>query len=492
MVASTRGQEDREVIMIHRGRALRGLAVVFAFTWVFVSSGFGQPPSSADMRALQAEALQILQGLIRIDTSNPPGRETEAAKYLQTVLAKEGIEAQIFESAPGRGNLIARIKGAGAKRPLLLLGHTDVVGVEREHWTFDPFAAEVRNGRIYGRGVADMKALVAAEAALMVWIKRFKLPLTRDLIFLAVADEESTGKFGIQFMIENHWALFGDAEYSFNEGGRGRPVLRDGKVQLVGVQTTEKRPYNLHLIAHGRSGHASMEMPDNAIYALAEALQKLKTYEPPVRLNATTRRNLELTARLNGTTLAALLRRGAKRGADADGEGEAPEAGAEMGLYATLHDTISPTILQGGFRSNVIPATAEVNLNCRLLPDTAVEAFVAQLKQVINNPSIEIKYRPESRPAGASPYDTEAFRAIQRVVHKMYGPDVPLAPTMGTGATDSAFLRAQGMISYGIAPYPDDHPSHAHGNDESLGLEAFYSGVRFLHDVVAALGQSTP
>src|SRR5213593_1079334 len=228
------------------------------------------------------EAARILSGMVRIDTSNPPGNETRAAEYIKALLAREGIEASIYERDPGRGNLVARLRGSGAKRPLLLMGHTDVVGVEREKWTVDPFAGLVKDGHVYGRGASDDKGMTSACLEVFLLLHRLKVPLERDVIFLAEAGEEGTSQTGIDFMVEQHWDKI-ECEFALNEGGS--IYARDGRVRYVGVATTEKVPRGIRLVARGSSGHGSVPRPDNAITHLAAAVAKLGTFQMPMRLN---------------------------------------------------------------------------------------------------------------------------------------------------------------------------------------------------------------
>ncbi len=443
-------------------------------------------PRPIDWPKVQEEAVVILQNLVRLDTSNPPGHEIIAANQLKKIFDEAGVESSVYESTPGRGNIVARLKGDGSKRPVLLLGHLDVVGVERDHWTMDPFGGEIKGGRLYGRGAADMKGLVAAEVMTLLLAKRSGLPLHRDLIFAGVADEESSSEDGIQFLIRKHWPEI-EAEFSFNEGGRIEPLARTGKVEWVGIQTTEKRPYNLRLRARGTSAHASLETPDSPIYTLARALVRLSQYEPPLKLNETTRKYVDEIGKLER------LPENWYENSHKVKPGEWPNAGHDrtsqnLGLYSMLHDTISPTLLAGGYRTNVIPAEAEVNLNCRLLPDTDVVTFAGTLKQVIHEEQIEIQYPPDSRPlTPPTPFATTAFKAYERVVKDTYGDTVPLIPIMSTGATDSSFLRARGMVSYGIDPFIEDRPSNAHGNDESISIKGFHDGVTFLYQVIEQL-----
>jgi len=439
--------------------------------------------SNIDWNQAREETITHLRNLIKFDTTNPPGNETAAANYLKKVLNEAGIEAEVLESAPGRGNLVARIRGNGTKRPILLFSHLDVVGVEREQWTVDPFAGVIKDGFLYGRGAADNKGLAAAELEVMLLLARSKVKLSRDVIFCSVADEESDAEAGAQWMLANHFDKI-DAEFAFNEGGR--IVIKDDKVQFVGLQTTEKRPYNLCLIADGTSAHASVPRPDNALFALAAAIEEIRQYEPPVRLNETTRKFFQEIARLESAPHSFYL---SHIEDPTIGPLCAKKVAEDLSFNAVMRDTISPTILRAGIRSNVIPATAEANLNCRLLPDTDIEAFVAEIKRVIDNDKIRIVYNKSSRPrAPVSSHETDAFKTAARVVETFY-PGVPTIPIMGTGATDSAFLRERGIQSYGISPFPERQSSHAHGNDERLSIEGIGRGVQLLYNIVVELAK---
>src|SRR5215472_6461384 len=250
-----------------------------------LSAGPAIGQSKPDFDAARDEAVRFLSGLVKIDTSNPPGNETRAAEYIKGVLAGEGISAQIYESAPGRGNLVARLKGNGKKKPLLLMGHLDVVGVERDKWTVDPFAAVVKEGYLYGRGAIDDKSMDAANLEVFVLLHRLKVPLDRDVILLAEAGEEGTTQFGIDFMVQNHWDEIA-CEYALNEGGE--IPEESGKAQYVAVSTTQKVPRGFSLVAHGTSGHGSVPRLDNAIAHLASGVDKTSRWEAPLRLNETT------------------------------------------------------------------------------------------------------------------------------------------------------------------------------------------------------------
>src|SRR5215475_6877435 len=265
------------------------------FALVLIFTGLLPAQSTPDFTAAQAEAVKFLGELVKIDTSNPPGNESRAAEYIKSVLAAQGIPAHIYESAPGRGNVVARLKGNGKKKPLLLMGHLDVVGVERDKWTLDPFAAIIKDGYLYGRGSVDDKSMDAANLEVFLLLHRHKVPLDRDVILLAEAGEEGTTQFGIDFMVEKHWDEIA-CEFALNEGG-GIPE-ENGKVQYVAVSTTQKVPRGFSLVAHGSSGHGSAPRVDNPIAHLAAAVDKVSVWQAPMRLNETTRRFFEQMAKI--------------------------------------------------------------------------------------------------------------------------------------------------------------------------------------------------
>src|SRR5258708_19662859 len=260
---------------------------------VILASTLLSAQQSPDFTAAQTEAVKFLGDLVKIDTSNPPGNETRAAEYIKGVLAAEEIPAQIFESAPGRGNIVARLKGTGKKKPLLLMGHLDVVGVERAKWTVDPFAATIKDGYLYGRGSVDDKSMDAANLEVFLLLHRLKIPLDRDVILVAEAGEEGTSQFGIDFMVAKHWDEIA-CEYALNEGGD--VPEENGKVQYVAVSTTQKVPRGFSLVAHGSSGHGSAPPLDNPIPHLSAAVAKVSSWEAPLRLNETTRASFHPTA----------------------------------------------------------------------------------------------------------------------------------------------------------------------------------------------------
>lgn len=438
-----------------------------------------------DPAAAHDEAVRHLQALIRIDTSNPPGNETRAAEYIRDVLAKEGIAAEIVESAPGRGSLIARLKGNGSKQPLLLLGHTDVVGVERERWTVDPFSGEIRDGFLYGRGASDDKGMVAAHLTVFLMLHRLKVPLDRDVIYLAQAGEEGTTQFGIDFLVEKHWDKIA-AEYAIDEGGDFQ-LTPAGKLFYAGVAVTEKLPRALRVTARGSSGHGSMPRLDNPVTHLAAAVAKIGDWQPPMRLNPTTRAFFAALAKLSPPRDAALFRNLA---------GPKTQAAFRRDhiLYnSMLRTSISPTIIRGGFRENVIPAEAEAVLDVRALPDEDIDQLIATLKRLVDDPAIEITRLPRAqhRPrAAASPLDSELFAALARA-QKQVWPESATIPMMLAGATDSAQLRAKGVKAYGVSiPKAIEEGKRVHGNDERIDVAQYGKFLDFLWRVTVDIAGS--
>lgn len=432
------------------------------------------PAQQANFVAARDEAIKFLGELVKIDTSNPPGNEARAAEYIKSVLAAEGIPAQIYESAPGRGNLVARLKGSGKKKPLLLMAHLDVVGVERDKWTVDPFAAVVKDGYLFGRGSIDDKSMDAANLEVFLQLRRLKVPLDRDVILLAEAGEEGTTQFGIDFLVEKHWDEI-DCEYALNEGGDIRE--ENGKVIYVAVSTTQKVPRGFSLVARGTSGHGSAPRVDNSIAHLAAAVDKAAQWQAPMRLNETTRRFFELMAKIappDKATLYAHLD---------DPAVQRKLQETEPAYYSMLRTSLVPTVIKGGFRSNVIPAEAEARFDVRALPDEDMTALKASLTHLFNDPAITIvdaenaNQRPATQPSGLG---TEGFHALEHAQEKVF-PGVPTIPIMQVGATDSAELRARGVQAYDIGTVmtAEDH-RRVHGNDERIEIAGFGKFVEFL------------
>jgi acetylornithine deacetylase/succinyl-diaminopimelate desuccinylase-like protein len=431
-----------------------------------------------DFDKARAEAVEHLVALVKIDTSNPPGNEIKAAEYIKRVLDREGIASEIFESAPGRASIVARLAGSGKKKPLLLMGHLDVVGVEREHWTVDPFGAEIKDGYLYGRGSSDDKGMDAANLEVFLLLHRLKVPLDRDVILLAEAGEEGTSEFGIDFLVEKHWDKI-ECEYALNEGGETE--IRDGKVRFVGVSTTQKVPRGMLVTARGTSGHGSMPRMDNAVTHLAAAVAKIGNWQSPMRLNETTRAFFARLAQMSPPQEAYLYTH------LEDPAVQEKLRASEIRFNSVLRTSIVPTIIQGGFRENVIPAVATATLDVRALPDEDIDQLLATLRKLVDDPAVTIERRTTGQRRPAPPptrLDTEMFQALERAQQKVF-PGAVTLPIMQTGATDSAQLRAKGVQAYDLAiPESSEETRRIHGNDERVSVEALGQFIQYVYAVV--------
>jgi acetylornithine deacetylase/succinyl-diaminopimelate desuccinylase-like protein len=445
-----------------------------------LGSASGEPPNlyaapTPDFRAAREEAVRFLSDYLRIDTVNPPGDEARGAQYLKSILAREGIPSEIFELVPGRGNLVARLKGNGTKKPVLIMGHIDVVGVEREKWTVDPFGGLVRNGFVYGRGAVDDKSNGVAGLEVMLLLHRLKTPLNRDVIFLAEAGEESSTQVGIDFMVERHWDRIA-AEFSLAEGGSMSE--EDGTVKQVVVTATEKLSRNMKLVAHGVSAHGSVPRADNPLLHLSSALLKLAAWRPPMRLNEVTRAYFSRLATISPPDEAFLYTHLEDPAIVEKIRARNPH------LDALLRVTITPTIVQGGFRDNTIPATADATLMVRPLPDEDIPALMQRMREVIDDPAVELIPAWGQRPAApTSGLNTEMFLALERVQKRLF-PQAITLPAMGTGSSDSAQLRAKGVQAYGIGSFGG---SGVHGNDERISVQGLGTLVEFLYNAVVEI-----
>ena len=462
-------------------RTILALAAVLALLAAGSLARALDTPAAPDFAAARDEVVNILSGFVRIDTSNPPGNETKGAEYLKSILDRDGITSEIFEMERGRGNIVARLKGNGKKKPILLMGHIDVVGVEREKWTVDPFGGLVKEGYLYGRGSSDDKGMASACLEVFLLLHRLKVPLDRDVIFLAEAGEEGTSSVGIDFMVQQHWDKI-ECEYALNEGGM--IYAPNGKVKYVGVATTEKVPRGFKLVARGTSGHGSVPRPDNAITHLAAAVAKVGNWQAPMRLNETTRAFFSRLAKISPADEAYLY----SRLEDPANSGMIQEKiRTGNGTYnSMLRTSIVPTIIKGGFRSNVIPGDAEATLDVRAVPDEDIDALAETLRKLINDPAVEVVPPPaRGRPATPpSKLETDMFRALESAQRKMF-PGVLTLPLMLTGATDSAQLRAKGVQAYGLGSVAGDRErASVHGNDERISVEGLGKFVEFIYRAV--------
>jgi len=440
-----------------------------------------------DWNALNAETLRYYTALIKIDTSSPPGNETIAVKYVAGILEHEGIPSKLVGSDPNRQSLIARLKGNGAKRPILIMGHTDVVGVQRDKWSHDPFGAERIDGYIWGRGTLDDKDNLVASLMTMLLLKRTGAKLDRDVIFVAESDEEAGGALGIRELIQGNWNEI-EAEYCLAEGGGFSST--GGKVTHQMVQLGEKMPRQMKLTVQGTAGHGSMPREDNAIVHLAAAVGRIGAWQPPMHLNDLTRTYFERLSLVASPEDAARF----KQLFDSSKTAEVQDYLRKNDIFnnSVLRTTVSPNIIQGGFRANVIPSEATATLDVRALPDEDMNKFQDQLKQVIADPSVKLE--PTGIQAEVSPpskMDTEMFKVLGDVQKRLY-PNTVLIPSMSTGATDMRGLRSKGIACYGIgaeAPQ-EDRLSHAiHSDNERIKESGLYQFVRYQYEVVAQIAK---
>jgi acetylornithine deacetylase/succinyl-diaminopimelate desuccinylase-like protein len=457
-------------------------AALRAALLLFCGVAQAQDRYPVDWHRLEPEILSRFTELLKIDTSNPPGNETRAANAIKAMLEREGIECKLFALDPARANLVARIRGSGAKRPILIMGHTDVVGVQRERWSVDPFAAINKNGVIYARGSRDNRPHVLAGVMILSLLKRMNVRLDRDVIFLAEAGEEGTSQFGIDYMIKEHWPEI-DAEFATAEGGGLVEV--GGKPRYMLISTTEKSPNRIRLVAHGASGHASRPQEDNAVVHLAAAVARAGRWWPPMRLNETTRTYFQRLATVSAPEQAERYRAilDPVRATETDSYFRK----SEPLHWSILHTSVVPTIINIGFRSNVIPSEGESTLDVRVLPGENLKSFAAELRKVINDPAVEVippatTSRPLSPP---SRMDTDMFRALEKVARQMF--NVPALPYLMTGATDMAQLRAKGVQCYGTGPaiLPEEGPlGGAHTDDEHITVTSLMSLVQYMWGAV--------
>ncbi len=471
----------------------RAVRIIFTVALALAAGAGAQaqaPMAKPDLSKLADEAQVWLSDMVRINSVNPPGNEAVVAKYISAIFQKEGISSEVIEMAPGRSIVIARLQAGPLADPsnaLLLLAHQDTVGVDSARWTVDPFSANIRDGYMYGRGSIDDKAMLAANIATMVELKRTNARLARDVIFLATDDEEQGGSASIKVTIQKYWDKIACA-YSLNEGGR--VMVQDGKVQYVGVQASEKVAYNVTVTATGTSGHGSLPKPDNAVVHLAAAIQKLGTFQVPAQPSTITLRYFEQLAKVEDDEIAKWMR-----------ALEQPER-ADLAVRhlsdespmwnSMLRDTIAPTMLQAGVRVNVVPSVATANLNVRMLPGHSIEELMGQFTKIVNDPQIRFQLAPDSgENAPPSDLTTPLYQTIERLTPQEF-PGAITVPLLGTGATDSASLRLHKVQAYGLEPFPmiESDSSRVHGDDERIPVDSFHKGVVFLYHVVSDFASS--
>ena len=457
-------------------------ALALLFSGAIVSA---QPQAPEADRKLFRE---IYQELVEINTTDSVGDNTQAAQAMAGRLKSAGftdIEMQIVvpPGAPKKGNLVARLKGTGAKKPLLLLAHIDVVEAKREDWERDPFKLVEEGGYFYARGSVDDKAMAAIFVANMIRYKKQGYRPDRDLILALTADEElgSTSKWnGANWLVKNNRALI-DAEFGLNEGGGGE--LKGGKPLLNRVQAAEKVSVHFRLEVKNPGGHSSRPRPDNAIYELAEGLAKFGKFHFPVKLNETTRIYFSRSAQFQSGQTADDMRAIARDTPD-------PEAAARLSQSPTYNSTLRTTCvatrLDGGHANNALPQTARATVNCRILPDDPVDGVMKTIQQVVGD-KVTVTRASEPVPSAPSALRPEVMGPIEKVTGEFW-PGVPVVPAMSTGATDSRFMRNGSIAMYGVSGlFLDQDDNRSHGLNERMPVKSLYDGHEFLYRLVKEL-----
>jgi acetylornithine deacetylase/succinyl-diaminopimelate desuccinylase-like protein len=444
------------------------------------------PGAAQALPATQQLARDIYKELVEINTVTPTGDTGAAADAMAARLRAAGFsgsDLQVFKPAQRKGNLVARIHGTGARKPILLMAHLDVVEARREDWTSDPFKLLEKDGYFYARGSGDDKFMAATFVSLMIRYKQENYRPDRDIILLLETDEEilDANAVGVQWMLKNHRDLI-DAEFALNEGGG--VGSKNGKPLRNSIQTSEKVPVNYSFDVKNSGGHSSLPTRDNAIYHLAEGLERLSQYDFPVSLNETTRAWLESAAPMEDQKIGAAMNSVASGRPD-------PAAVAllsSMPAYnAQLRTTCVATLLQAGHAFNALPQDAQATVNCRVLPGEPLEDVQKTLDRVVGDKQISVTQTwaaPYSKPSPLSP---EIMNAVQRVTAEFW-PGIPVIPTMSAGATDGAFLRNAGIPTYGTSGLASDIDDvRAHGKDERVLVKSFVDGQEYLYRLVKLL-----
>ena len=463
-------------------------AFLFSFTLLLAGSAPAvraqQPAAAIDWNALRDETVQVLSEYLRINTTNPPGGELQTALFLQRLLAREGIEAMLLDTAElkpaGRANLYARLKGNGSRKAIALVHHMDVVPADPRYWSVDAFSGAVKDGYVWGRGALDMKGEGIVHLMAMLAIKRSGVPLNRDIVFIANADEE-LGSTGAEAFVERHADLLRDVEFLITEGGDNK--FENGKLAYYGVGVAEKRTFWQHVTVKGTPSHGSRPTKENPVPRLIAALDKIAKYETPLHVTPGVDKYFRDIAR--GYT--GDQRRWLSNVKAALDDPKAREwILKDVYWNAILRNTISLTGLQGSNKTNVIPAEASADIDIRLLPDTDPKEMMATLERIVGDTAVHWSPLLAPKTPLESPIDTDLFRAIERAARER-DPNAFVTTPMLTGATDRPVYRKLGLVTYGFDPFKvesADAQRGVHGNDERLSVENVGFGVRFMYDVL--------
>jgi acetylornithine deacetylase/succinyl-diaminopimelate desuccinylase-like protein len=430
------------------------------------------------------EAIQLLSDYLKIDTTNTPGNEIKAANFFKAIFDREGIENQIYESAPGRASIVARLKGSGQKKAVVLLNHMDVVPADKSTWKVDPFSGKIQDGYVWGRGAIDMKGMAIVELAAMLQLKRSETPLKGDVIFLGTADEEAGGEMGAAYMVREHFDLLENAGTVINEGNL-IITKADGAAAYYGVSTMEKTPLWLKLTATGTPSHGSTPAAQTAVTKLIDAVSKIRNWQTPITVIPVIQKLYADTAHLAATPT---LQQGQKNLAESLKDPQFRAEFLQMPVKnALVRNTIAITMLEGSNKINVVPTRASAQLDVRLLPGEDPDRFIQSLKEVMGDASIQVE-KILSFPSTVSPQDSEFYRTVSQMANA-YDPGVPLTTQLSAGFTDCHFFREKGTPCYGFMPFKMTLQELAsfHGNNERLSLSNVVFGRKFLHELVERL-----
>ncbi len=474
---------------------LRPLATAAVVCCALAAPGRAAAPQRSATETADATT-RLLIDLIRVDTSNPPGHEQRIAELLAPRLAALGFEIKIVPTPePGKAALFARLRGDGSRRPVLLAAHADVVGVERERWTVDPFAGVIRDGHVLGRGAIDFKGGMAVFARAVMMLAENKVPLARDVILLVEPDEEAA-QYNTSWLAERNWDDM-DCEFALNEGGW---ILKgaDGHVEYVSISTADKSSVAVLVTARGTSTHSSMPRPDNAIFTLSRALAALSRFESPLSITDGTRRFLRTLAKTTDGSLAGSLATLADGGDAAALARADAEVSRDPLLHALIRNTFAPVLLNAGIRSNVIPGSAQATLNVRIVPGADVNALLASLERAIDDPAITLSFANPTAAATAgrgapSPETTDLFRALERQARLAF-PGAEVTPYLFQAGTDAIAWRSRGIPVYGIYPYPITAAdlTRMHGNDERVSVASLGAGTDMIYRTLVDVAARQP
>ena len=441
-------------------------------------------PTPVDYDAAVKGIRETLTGLVKSEPVNPPGNEARAVAVVAERLKKEGIPFEVIEFDKGRANIVARMKGSGAKKPLLLLAHLDVVGVKDQAWTVPANVVTEKDGYLYGRGILDDLGMAAVIVETLVLLKNSKQALDRDVV-MALTGAEETGGEGVRHLLDKKPELINDAEIALNEGGS--PTLVDGQVKFIKMQVGEKIYQDFKLTAKGETGHSSVPKKNNAIYKLARALDKLGRHEPEYRLIPATRAYFTERAKFETPDQAKAMT------ALVNAKGKLPKAALEKVKENPIHASILSTtcvatMVSGGTKENALPPEASANVNCRLLPDETLAQAKERLEKVIGDKEVEVSMSKEFGAAEASPVTGVVPDAVREISQQMW-PGTSVIPSVQTGATDSRFLRRKGILAYGVGPIAISEPdgNRAHGIDERIPVASLRPGIEYFHKIVLKL-----